>query len=232
MNTVDELKKSAAEHAVELIESGMVIGLGTGSTAYYATVKIGALIRTGNLKNIKAIASSKASEELARSLDIPLTDFKNNPCINVTIDGADEVDNDLNLIKGGGGALLREKVLAQASEKFYAVVDGSKLSAKLGEKWKVPVEVIPFALDSELFFLNNYSENISVRKNNNGEAFITDEGNYIIDVDFGPLDDVYSTSAMLNERAGIVEHGLFIDIADKVFAAKENEVLILDKLKK
>ena len=229
MKTVDELKKTAAEHAVSFIESGMVIGLGTGSTAYYAINKIGELIQNGLLKNILAIPSSKETEQLALSLNIPLTSFKEHKEIDITIDGADEVDDRLNLIKGGGGALLREKILAQASRKLFIAVDESKISTRLGEKWKVPLEVIPFALETETFFLKNCSNDVSVRKNGNGGLFITDEGNYIVDVDFGVIEDPGRTASLLNERAGIVEHGLFIGMASMVITASEKGVFTLKK---
>lgn len=230
MNTVDELKKSAAEHAVNFIESGMIVGLGTGSTAYYAIKRISELIQQDKLKDILAIPSSKATEQLALRLGIPLTNFSKFNRVDITIDGADEVDENLNLIKGGGGALLREKVLAQASGKFFIVVDESKVSTHLGEKWKVPVEVIPFALETELFFLKSCSKETFVRKNDLGELFITDEGNYIVDVNFGIIENPYKTASLLNERAGIVEHGLFVNCASKVFIASKTGVITLKKI--
>jgi ribose 5-phosphate isomerase A len=230
MNTVDELKKSAAEHAVNFIESGMVIGLGTGSTTYYAIKRISDLIQQDVLKNILAIPSSKQTEQLALQLGIPLTNFSKFKQVDITIDGADEVDDNLNLIKGGGGALLREKVLAQASKRFFIVVDDSKVSEKLGEKWKVPVEVIPFAIETETFFLKNCSKDAAVRKNNSGEYFITDEGNYIVDVNFGIIENPRRTASLLNERAGIVEHGLFVDCASRVFVASKSGVITLKKI--
>ena len=133
----EEFKKLAAEKAVEEIETGMVVGLGSGSTVYYAIQKLAQEIRTGNLLNIVAIASSIQTEKLANKLDIPLITFHDKQKIDVTIDGADEVDKYLNLIKGGGAAHLREKILVQASDKFIVVIDDSKLSNKLGEKYKV-----------------------------------------------------------------------------------------------
>ncbi len=208
----------------------MVVGLGTGSTAYYAIKRISGLIKEGVLKNILAIPSSKHTEELAARLEIPLTDFSKYKQVDVTIDGADEVDDKLNLIKGGGGAMLREKVLAQASKKFFVVVDDTKVSTRLGEKWKVPVEVIPFAIETETFFLKNCSKGAEVRKNESGAFFITDEGNYIVDVDFGIMENPRRTASLLDERAGIVGHGLFIDYASKVFIASKSGVITLKKI--
>ena len=229
MNTVVELKKAAAEHAVQFIESGMIIGLGTGSTAYFAIHRVAELIKQNSLKNILAIPSSKETESLARSLGIPLTSFKENISIDIAIDGADEVDENLNLIKGGGGALLREKIVAQASKQFLVVVDHTKISKKLGNKFKVPVEVIPFALETETFFLKNCCNDVMIRKNNDGTLFVTDEGNYILDAGFGEMENPSSVAAMLNERAGIVEHGLFIGLASAVYAASPGGIITLRK---
>jgi len=229
MNAVDTLKKAAAVHAVSFIKSGMVIGLGTGSTAYFATLRIAELIQQNELKNILAIPSSKETESLARSLNIPLTSFKENISVDITIDGADEVDENINLIKGGGGALLREKILAQATKELLIVVDHSKISKLLGEKFKVPVEVIPFALETETFFLANCSKGVFPRKNEDGSMFITDEGNYILDVDFGKIENPSATASILNERAGIVEHGLFINLAHSVIAASGQGIITLRK---
>ena len=229
MNIADHLKKAAAEHAVNFVKSGMVIGLGTGSTAYYATMRIGALLKDNSLNNILAVPSSKETESLARSLDIPLTDFKNNSVLDIYIDGADEVDENLNLIKGGGGAMLREKIVAQASKEFIVVVDASKISARLGEKWKVPVEVFPFAFDVEAHFLAGNSKGVYPRVDNDGALFITDEGNYIIDVDFGIIDNPASAADMLNNRAGVAAHGLFVGFASQVVSASAEGISILRK---
>lgn len=229
MNTVEELKKAAAEHAVQFIESGMIIGLGTGSTAYFATLRVADLIKRNSLKNILAIPSSKETESLARSLGIPITSFKENVSIDIAIDGADEVDENLNLIKGGGGALLREKIVAQASKQFLVVVDHTKISKKLGNKFKVPVEVIPFALETETFFLKNCCKDVLIRKNNDGTLFVTDEGNYILDADFGEIENPAAAASMLNERAGIVEHGLFIGLASAVYSASSEGIIALRK---
>ena len=146
----NSLKKTAAEEAVSYIKSGMVVGLGTGSTAFFAIQKIGQLVKDGELKDIVGLPTSKRTEELAVELGIPLSDLSKNPTIDITIDGADEVDDNLDVIKGGGGALLREKVIAQATKKQIIIVDDSKISKYLGENWSVPVEVLKFALESEM----------------------------------------------------------------------------------
>ena len=217
MNT-DLLKKTAAEKAVEYIEDGMVVGLGTGSTVYYAIVKIAELLKSNSLKNIFCIPSSNSTEELARKLEIPLTDFNEHQSIDLTIDGADEVDEQLNLIKGGGGALLREKILAQASNKFIIVVDESKLSKKLGEKFFLPVEIFPFAEKPEKNFLEKLGAKVKKRKNNS-QCFYTDQNNIILDSKFEFIEDPFSLGKTLDSRAGIAGHGLFNGMADLLIVA-------------
>ncbi len=225
---LNTLKKIAAESAVEYVESGMVIGLGTGSTTKFAILKIAELLKNGSLNNVVCIPTSNETEVLARELNIPLTDFSNHTKIDITIDGADEVDNNLNLIKGGGGALLREKIVAQATETEIIIVDESKLSLNLGEKWALPIEVIKFASDLEMEFLKSIGGKPEIRMKN-GTPFLTDEGNYIIDTNFGIIDNAELLADKLNHRAGIVEHGLFIGLAEMVIVAKNDGVKTIKK---
>lgn len=213
-----EQKKLAAEKAVEQVESGMIVGLGTGSTFNFALKKLAEKIGSGELTKIKCIASSQKTEDDALKLGITLTDLNDHPEIDLTIDGADEVDENLNLIKGGGGALLREKVVAQATKKYIVIVDESKLVKKLGEGFPLPVEVLKFASGSEKKFLESLGAKVKRREGKTGEVLITDEDNFIFDCDFGDIDDPEKLSATLNTRAGIIEHGLFIDLADEVIA--------------
>ncbi|MCZ7602234.1 MAG: ribose 5-phosphate isomerase A [Melioribacteraceae bacterium] len=229
---IEELKKQAAEKAVEQIQSGMVVGLGTGSTTTFAIQKIAELLKSGQLKNIVGIPTSKTTEELARSLNIPLTTFAKIQEIDLTIDGADEVDFDLNLIKGGGGALLREKVVAQASKKVIIIVDESKVSKHLGEKWHVPIEVLQFCVELEKKYLESIGARVKLRSGKDGNPFITDEGNYILDANFGVINSPQSLAGQLESRAGIVEHGLFIGLADEVIVAASNGTNSLKKSKK
>ena len=224
MTPQDELKQQAAIHAVELVESGMVVGLGSGSTANFATQRIAERINSGELKNIVGIPSSARTEKLARKLGIPLVDFEEQQQIDITIDGADEVDPNLNLIKGGGGALLREKVVAQASRQNIIVVDESKLSSHLGTKWALPVEVIVFASQTEAAFLQSIGASVTIRRADDGRYFITDQNNLILDADFGPLDNPAKLAQQLNERAGIVEHGLFLGLTRDVIVAATNGI--------
>src|SRR5215470_3257394 len=171
------LKAAAAERAVDFVQSGMVVGLGTGSTAIFATRRIGALLRDGTLRDITGFPTSKATAAEARALGIPLLDEDCPRTIDLTIDGADEVDPQLDLIKGGGGALLREKIVAEASRREVIVVDESKLSPALGTRWAVPVEVVAFGWHSRARFLESLGARISLRHQPNGEPFTTDQGN-------------------------------------------------------
>jgi len=224
MPTQDELKQQAANRAVEFVESGMVVGLGSGSTSNFAVQRIAERINSGELENIVGIPSSARTAKLATELGIPLVGFDEHQQIDITIDGADEVDPDLNLIKGGGGALLREKVVAQASRQNIIIVDGSKLSSRLGTNWSLPIEVIPFAVKTEACFLEALGAAVSIRRRNAGGYFNTDQNNLILDADFGPITDLSKLAAELNERAGIVEHGLFLALASDVIVAESNGI--------
>jgi len=216
---MENLKKAAAEEAVKYVKSGMVVGLGTGSTTYFAIKKIGELIKGKELTDIIGIPSSVQSEELSKRFNIPLTTFDKYTEIDITIDGADEVDENLNLIKGGGGALLREKVLAQATKKEIIIVDESKLSEVLGTKWAVPIEIIRFALNVESKFLESIGGKPKLRISENNKPFITDEGNYILDTNFGKIENPEILAQQIENRAGIVEHGLFIHLTSEVIVA-------------
>ncbi len=224
MDKQEKLKQEAAHHAVGFIKSGMVVGLGTGSTAAFAVMRIAERLKSRDLKDIVGIPTSIRTEKLARELEIPLCGLDAQPAIDVTIDGADEVDEDLNLIKGGGGALLREKVVAQASRRNIIVVDESKLSLRLGTRWALPVEVIPFATKAEENFLKSLGASVTLRLGEQGQPYKTDQHNYILDANFGEMADPNRLAAKLNERAGIVEHGLFLGLAGDVIVAAQDEI--------
>jgi ribose 5-phosphate isomerase A len=224
LNKQDELKQKAAQRAVEFIESGMVVGLGTGSTTAFAVIRIGELLKSGDLKNIVGISTSIRTETLAGELGIPLCGLDDQPLIDVTIDGADEVDPDLNLIKGGGGALLREKVVAQASRQNIIIVDEGKLSACLGTHWALPIEVIPFAVKTEENFLKSQGAAVTLRLDGKEQPYQTDQNNFILDANFGAMPEPDDLAAKLNERAGIVEHGLFLGLASDVIVAAEDGI--------
>ncbi|NIS39164.1 ribose-5-phosphate isomerase RpiA [Candidatus Saccharibacteria bacterium] len=227
--SLDPLKQQAAYKAAERIESGMVIGLGTGSTTEFAIKRIGEFLKKGKLNNIVGISSSVRSEKLAQSLSIPLTTFDKDPQIDITIDGADEVDSDLNLIKGGGGALLREKVLAQASKINIIIVDESKLSPALGTHWALPVEVIDFARQPAQSYLESLGATVEPRTNHDGTPFRTDQNNIILDANFGPIENPGQLAERLNQRAAIVENGLFLGLATEIIVAGEKGIRHLRK---
>ena len=214
----DRLKKEAGISAVDFIESGMVLGLGTGSTVRFALEEIGKRYKEGRLKDIVGIPSSIDTDKRAKELGIPIITFDEKQVIDLTIDGADEVDPDLNLIKGGGGALLREKVLAQSSKRNIMIVDESKMSPKLGTHWPVPIEVIPFAWMPVAKYLESLGAKPVLRKKE-GEPYKTDQDNYILDSNFGPIDDLEGLTVKLGQKAGIVEYGIFIGTASEVIVA-------------
>jgi ribose 5-phosphate isomerase A len=222
VSDTDRYKRQAAERAVELVKPGMVVGLGHGSTAVHAVRRIAELLGNGELEGIIAVPCSRFVEAEAKGLGIPLTTLERRPVIDVTIDGADEVAPNLDLIKGGGGALLREKVVAQASRREVIVADESKLSPALGAKWAVPVEVTPFGWLPELEYLTSLGAEVKLRLDEGESAFQTDQGNYILDADFGSIRDPATLAAILDARAAIICHGLFIGLAtDLVIAGPE-----------
>lgn len=222
-NTIDAsvLKQRAAEEAVKQVRSGMVVGLGVGSTAVHAVRRIAALLNQGELREIVAVPCANSVEAEARRLGIPLTTLNEHPEVDLTIDGADEVDPACNLIKGGGGALLREKIVAQSSRREVIVVDSGKQSRVLGERWYVPVEVIPFGWRAQALYLESLGAMVELRRTDDGGIFTTDQGNYILKSTFGPIHNPHQLAARLDARAGIVEHGLFLGLASEVIVASE-----------
>jgi ribose 5-phosphate isomerase A len=200
-------KKIAAEKAVEYVHDGMTVGLGTGSTVYWAIHEIGEKIQQG--LNIHAVATSSATEKLAKELEIPLTDFSKLNTIDLTIDGADEIDKEKNLIKGGGGALLREKIVAFNSKQFVVIADESKLVDRLG-KFPLPVEVAPFGLEPTLKQVLKLCSKAELRKLN-GKNYLTDNGNYIIDCYFKMIEDPKDLNIQLKQIPGVLETGIFLN---------------------
>ncbi len=216
---VAEYKRQAAERAAGFVRSGMVVGLGTGSTAVFATRRIGALLQSGELRDIVGIPTSSATAAEAARVGIPLLADDLPRAVDLTIDGADEVDPALDLIKGAGGALLREKIVAQVSARVIVVVDETKRSAMLGTRFALPVEVLPFGWRSQERFLASLGARVVLRQGTDGAAFATDQGNYILDCAFGPIDDPATLAARLDARAGIVAHGLFLGLATDLIVA-------------
>ena len=221
--TVRDAEKQAAAHAaVQFVESGNVVGLGSGSTATFATQFLAERVRSG-LK-ILGIPTSKATRQLAEQLGIPLTTLDKNPVIDIDIDGADEIDPQLNLIKGGGGAMLREKVIASASKRFVVVAESVKLVPHLG-KFPLPVEVISFAEALVKRRIEALGAQVTLRKQKDGGVYVTDEGHHIFDCNFGQIDDPPALNARLHEIPGVVEHGLFIGLAETAFVGKDGGVV-------
>lgn len=212
-------KKAAALKAVEFVESGMIVGLGFGSTAIYAVREIARKLSEGELDGILGVATALSVEQGAIELGIPLTTLDDHPQVDLTIDGADEVDPQLDLIKGGGAALLREKIVAQASRREIIVVDESKLSDRLGTRFPLPVEVLPFGWAPEAAYLESLGASVSRRLNQGGEPVVTDQGNWIIDAKFDIIEDPGVLSDQLGRRAGVVAHGLFLGLATDLIVA-------------
>jgi ribose 5-phosphate isomerase A len=214
-------KEAAARASLRFVRDGNVVGLGTGSTAAYAVRFLGEQVRAG-LK-IRGIPTSVHTGELATSLGIPLATLDECQQIDVDIDGADEFDSQLNLIKGGGGALLREKVIASASRQVVIIADSSKQVAVLG-KFPLPVEVIPFAQPLVAKRISALGSSVKLRRDVKGNPFVTDEGHHILDCSFGQIPDPPALARILSDMPGVVEHGLFIDLATVVLCAKGQNV--------
>ncbi|KAL6504446.1 putative ribose-5-phosphate isomerase 3, chloroplastic [Orobanche gracilis] len=233
--TQDGLKKLAAEKAVEYVRSGMVLGLGTGSTAAFVVDKLGALLKSGALTDIVGVPTSKRTQEQAASLGIPLSTLDTHPHLDLAIDGADEVDPNLDLVKGRGGALLREKMVEAASDKFVVVADDSKLVSGLGGSGlAMPVEVVQFCWNYNLVRLQElFGEDgcqAKLRLDRDGKPYVTDNSNYILDLYFKtPIKDSVAAGREIEALEGVVEHGLFLDMATAVIIAGGNGVSVKTK---
>lgn len=261
----DELKRQVGYKAVDdYIRSDMIVGLGTGSTAYYAVERLGEKLAKGQLKNIKAIPTSEATKRQAESLKIPLISLSDlvtvekkggggdrgganggGAPIDVAIDGADDVDCSLSLVKGGGGALLREKMVENVAKKLIIIVDESKLSHQLGKKFPLPVEIIPFAYEYTIHLIESLPSlqgsgvkgilrygNVSNNKKDGENIAITDNGNYIVDLHFSqnlPQETIQQVGKELTNIVGVVEHGLFVHMADTVIIAGKTGIKIAGK---
>lgn len=234
--TKDELKRIAAYKAVDFVKSNMVLGLGTGSTAKHAVARISELLRQGKLRDIIGIPTSTTTHEQAVSLGIPLSDLDSHPVVDLSIDGADEVDPALNLVKGRGGSLLREKMVEGASKKFVVIVDESKLVKHIGGSGlAVPVEVVPFCCNftrgklEELFREAGCKAKLRVMSGGEAAA-VTDNGNYVVDLylerDMGDLE---AASEKILRLPGVVEHGMFLGIATTLIVAGKSGVTVKDR---
>lgn len=220
MADLEAEKALAARRAIDEVESGMMVGLGTGSTMAYAIRELGA--RVGQGLRVKAVATSSTSEALARSLGIELLPGPEVSRVDVAIDGADEIDPALNAIKGGGGALLREKIVAAAADRMIVIVDSSKPVDRLG-RFKLPLEVLPFASAWVTRALNGLCVDAGPRIRG-GVPLLTDQGNYIFDAPFDTIADPMALAAALDQIPGILEHGLFVTEIDIVMIGRGNQV--------
>ena len=229
MNRQDELKKNCALAAVKQITSGMIVGLGTGSTANYMIDELGKKCRDKSFQ-IKGIPTSERTAQRAQTAGIELTSLETHSDIDVTIDGTDQFDPHLSLIKGHGGALLREKIVAAASIKMIVITDDSKQSSHLGTDLAVPVEVLPFGYPSVAKQLSKLSAKVTQRLDSNtGQPFITDSGNWIIDCDFGVIEHPADLETTLNLIPGVVENGLFVGQADMVLIGSAEGVQVIHR---
>lgn len=229
--TVEELKKATGYKAVDdYVKSGMVVGLGTGSTAAFAVERLGEKLSSGELKDIVAIPTSIRTKEQAESLSIPLVSLDTHPKLDVAIDGADEVDPALNLVKGRGGALLREKMVEAQADKFIVIVDESKLVDGLGISGAMPVEVTPFCWEfnqNRLLELDSVKGCSAKLRMNGGKPYVTDNDNYIVDLYFDkPIADPIKAAKDFESLVGVVEHGLFLGMSTAVIVAGKDGVYV------
>lgn len=218
-------KKLVAEAAVEYIKDGMTVGLGSGSTINWMLYKLGKRVKEG--LHIKALPSSKKTERLAIELGIPLTDFSNTDRINLAIDGADEVDSGLNLLKGGGGSLVREKIIDAEAEKLVIIIDDSKKVSTLGD-FPLPVEVVPFGWEITARNIAALGPVTSLRKQY-GNIFVSDNGNYILDCKFGEITKPKKLHEVIKQIVGVVETGLFVGMADDLIMARNGRIMNSEK---
>ena len=229
--SASEMKRKAAAVALEMVEPGMKLGLGTGSTAAAFVELLGAKVKEG--LDVVCVPTSEATRAQAASLGIKLTTLDDEPYLDMTIDGADEIDPELRLIKGGGGALLREKIVATASDRMIVIADQTKLVDTLG-KFPLPIEVIPFGLNATLSLVEELARDcgaegeLIVRTLPSGEPYKTDSGNYIVDAHYSVIDDPEMLDEALKMVPGVVENGLFIGIADVAIIAGPDGVEVME----
>mgnify|MGYP006288694379 CR=1 FL=1 len=222
------LKQQAARKALSLIRNGMTLGLGSGSTTAYFVDMLGEKVATGALTDIRGVPTSEATAQRARELGIPLTTLEEYSHLDMAVDGADEVDPNLNLIKGLGRALLREKIVEIHARRFVVIVDESKLVERLGQGGPLPVELVTFQAQAHIRWLNTLGCRAEQWYEDDGSPVVTDNGNYLALCRFeGGIPDPYELAERLSTRPGIVEHGLFLDMASEVIVAGEDGVRIL-----
>jgi ribose 5-phosphate isomerase A len=221
-----EEKRRAAEKSLEYVRDGMNLGLGSGSTAAIMVELLAQRVREG--LRIQGLPSSEGTRHLAQELGIPLLSFEDVMTLDLTIDGADEADDELHLIKGGGGALLREKIVASLSRRVVIVADSSKRARRIGA-FPLPVEVVQFAWRPIAERVRALGAAPALRMTPHGQPFVTDEGNYILDCPFGEIADPARLSRELHDIPGVVEHGLFVDLADTLIVGRRDGVDVIER---
>ncbi len=227
MSAQDQWKQRAAERAVEAVESGMVLGLGTGSTAWFAVERIGERLRAGALTRIAGVPTSRRTEEQARGLGIPIVSLDDHPVLDLAIDGADEISPTLDLVKGRGGALLREKMVERAARRFIVIADESKRVDHLGVTGAMPVEVVQFCWRFNAARLSALGCEAKLRMNG-AAPYVTDNGNYLIDCYFtDPIADPSAVASAIQDLTGVVEHGLFLGLATEAIVAGSDGVRVI-----
>ncbi len=229
MNDTERLKQRAAQRAVGYVRSNSAIGLGTGSTMRYALEELGKLLAEGSLHNVVGVPTSERTAQLARQLDIPIFSLAEYPELDLAIDGADEIDPHLDLIKGLGGALLREKIIAAAARELIIIADASKPVPQLGSRAPLPVEVIPLALPVVMRRLHTLGGEGVLRVTADGQPFHTDEGNYIIDYACGPIANPAALDVTLLCIPGVVDHGLFLGMAQRAIVADNQTIRVMER---
>jgi ribose 5-phosphate isomerase A len=225
MTWVGEAKRRVAEAASSLVESGTVIGLGSGSTAAHFIRQVGTRLTSGDITDVLGVPTSHQAAADALEAAIPLTTLDEYPVLDLTVDGADQIDGNLDAIKGGGGALLREKVVASASKKYVIIADSNKLTKTLGEKQALPVEVLPFSLGAVILKIEELNGRPVLRKGSSKLGpVVTDNSNFIIDINFGAIREPSTLDTSLKSIPGIIETGLFLDYADIAYVGKRGTI--------
>ena len=225
----DALKRAAAARALESVRDGMVLGLGTGSTIRFFLDLLGDSVRAGELSGVVGVPTSRRTAEMARDLGIRVSRLRAQPRLDLTVDGADEVDPRGDLIKGLGGALLREKIVAQASDRFIAIVDESKVVPRLGTRSPLPVEVTRFGSSRHKAFVAGLGAEVALRRDADGSRYVTSNGNYILDARFPDgIADAVALDGALRARAGIVENGLFLGMTTRALVAAPGGVRTIE----
>ena len=223
----ERMKQLACQRAAQEVQDGMVLGLGTGSTVYYFLHELGRMVREG--VRMTGIPTSVQTAQLATQLAIPLTTLDDQPHLDLAVDGADEVDAHLNLIKGAGGALLREKIIAANAARFLIVVDEGKMVTQLGERYSVPVEVVPFGHTPAMRALEGLGARVTLRRGTDGQPWLSDNGNYILDCHFGPIPDSLALQKALLAIPAVVDSGLFLNMTDTVIVGHAEGVRLLHR---